>query len=132
MTQQTDPAAGMAEMQTHCSRADTKASLLLALAGAGGLALVNALAGELPVVARVAGTASGAAFGMAVVLLLTVVRPSIPHKFTAERAIQTDSVEQLDRLCDVANRKYQLLKHAVDALYAAVGLAALTAVITTF
>ncbi|MFB7763556.1 hypothetical protein [Streptomyces xiamenensis] len=125
----TATAACIAEMQTHCARADTKASLLLALAGAAGLALGNPLDATAPL-ARIAGTATAAALLLTIILLFTAVRPSTHGKFTADRLLNGDPHEHLTALCNLTNRKYRLIRHAVDTLYGAIGFAALT-VLTT-
>ena len=71
--------AKLAEATSEVARADTKASMLLALAGAGAAATVNELVPGtgLPLATRALGWLAVALLAVAVLLLLCAVRPRL-------------------------------------------------------
>lgn len=100
-------------MQGNIGRADSKASLLLALDGAL-LAVITTTVVEghpVPPVARVAGSLALIALGAAAVLLLLAVRPRTHGQFTAAAVIERqDQEHDLEALCSIATTKYHLIR----------------------
>lgn len=120
-------------------RTDSKASLLLAFVGAVLAGLASLADNELPVAARVLGGGAVAAFGVAVVLLLLVVRPglggddraSFLHWATlgdeaalAAALAEDRRVIRIGVLSGITRRKMRLLRRAVDGIFVALVLLA--------
>ncbi|WP_340559988.1 integral membrane plasmid transfer protein [Streptomyces sp. GSL17-111] len=123
------------DVQQLFARADTKASLLLALDGAL-LAVVAGAAKEVPgdVAVRVTGGCAVAVLAVAAVLLLRAVRPRNTAQLTTDHLLATahDPVRQLarlDRLTRTARRKYALIGWAVDCVLVGGALLALATVL---
>lgn len=113
-----DIARATDDMQTQIARADSKASLLLALNGAllAVVATIVVEGPELPVTARIIGTLALTALGAAALLLLLAVRPR-GGVFTTTSLLQDqDQEEELTRLCRIATSKYRRIRQAVDAI----------------
>ncbi|MFF5147857.1 hypothetical protein ACFY6U_50515 [Streptomyces sp. NPDC013157] len=70
--------AAIGDTDAKITRADSKASLLLAFDGVVLAAVVGAYDARLPFTAKAFGTAAALALGAAAVLLLLVVRPASP------------------------------------------------------
>jgi hypothetical protein len=129
-------------LRGEMGRADSKASLLLALTGAA-LAGVASAAPELdlPTAAVTVGVLGIAALFTATVLLLVAVRPSLAgtgwptwHRLeSAELAARLDAGQHLDEiqvLQTAARRKFRRVQAAVDAILVGMGALATAAGLT--
>ncbi|AEW98311.1 Pycsar system effector family protein [Streptantibioticus cattleyicolor] len=137
-------AAAAVAIQSDLARAEGKASLLLALAGAALAALVSvATSRRLPVPVAVPGYLGGAALLAAVVILLLAVRPDLKGTgWTAWPRLSGDQlrgrlasgyeVELLRFMAALATRKFRLIRAAVDCVLVGLGLLALAAVLAAF
>lgn len=134
--------AAAALLRSELGRADSKASLLLALTGAG-LAGIGSAAPQLdlPVPAMVAGVAGIAALVASTVLLLLTVRPSLGgngwpswHRLDdaelRDRLAQGHDTTEVQVLQGAARRKFRRIRLAVDCSLAGVGFLALASVLT--
>lgn len=139
-TQGAADAAAM--LRGEMGRADSKASLLLALTGAA-LAGVGSAASQLdlPTAAVAAGVVGIAALVTATVLLLIAVRPSLAgagwpswHELETEqlqaRLEAGQSTDEVQVLQAAARRKFRRVQAAVDAIQAGVGFLVAAAVLT--
>ena len=139
-TQGADDAAAM--LRTELGRADSKASLLLALTGAA-LAGIGSAAPQLdlPAPAVVAGAVGITALLASTVLLLLTVRPSLAgtgwpswHQLTdAELQVRLaggHDTTEVQVLQAAARRKFRRIRHAVDCALVGVGFLAVAAVLT--
>ncbi|MEU3459301.1 Pycsar system effector family protein [Streptomyces sp. NPDC006733] len=134
-------AATVASLQADLGRSDTKASLLLGLAGAALVALASAAPGRHPTPpVAVAASLGATALLTAAVLLLCAVRPHLggtgwtswsPLSAEQLRARLTAGyqVEHLRFMAALATRKFRLIRLAVDCMLAGVGLLAVAAVL---
>ncbi|MEC4015362.1 Pycsar system effector family protein [Streptomyces sp. H27-D2] len=134
-------AAMMTTLQADLARSDSKASLLLALAGAG-LVAVGSTASKLhpTVPAAVAASLGAAALLAATLILLLAVRPNLrgsgwtswPQSSSDQLRDWLTSGYQVDHLrfmAALAMRKFRLIRVAVDCMLAGLGLLALAAVL---
>ncbi|MFM9373230.1 Pycsar system effector family protein [Streptomyces sp. Da 82-17] len=125
----------LASTQADIARCDTKASMLLALAGAG-LAVVGGVVKdfELPLAAQIIGGLGTIAIVGALYVLLLVVRPNtrgghgwplwatLTPEQLREQIREDHLVEQLHVFAVLAARKYSRIQIAVDLLRAGVAL----------
>ncbi|MEU5611307.1 Pycsar system effector family protein [Streptomyces sparsogenes] len=133
--------ATVVSLQADLARSESKASLLLALAGAALVALGSTAPGLHPgVPTAVAGTLGAAALLAATVLLLLAVRPNLSgdgwtswsrmsHDRLRERLASGYQVEHVRFMAQLAVRKFRLIRIAVDCMLAGLGLLALAAVL---
>lgn len=139
-TQGAADAAAM--LRAELARADSKASLLLALTGAA-LAGTGSAAPQLalPAAAVATGAAGITALAVATVLLLLTVRPSLDgtgwpmwHRLArAELQARFDAgtgTDEVEVLQAAARRKFRRLRTAVDSVLVGVGSLAVAAVLT--
>ncbi|MFE7268200.1 Pycsar system effector family protein [Streptomyces sp. NPDC057592] len=139
-TQGAADAAAM--LRGEMGRADSKASLLLALAGAALAGVASAAPQlDLPTMAVAVGGAGIAALVAATVLLLIAVRPSLAgtgwptwHRLeTADLQARLDAGQRTDEiqiLQAAARRKFGRVQNAVDSILVGVGCLAVAAVLT--
>lgn len=124
----------IATLRGELARSDSKASLLLALTGAGLLALISLGAGggiSAPAVA--AGAVAATAFLAATLVLLLAVRPSLggrgwptwPDLSPADlhEHLQGQHIDEVRVLATTARTKFRRIRLAIDLLVC--GLAAL-------
>lgn len=137
-------AATVAALQADLARSESKASLLLALAGAALVAL-GTMAPDLHPAAPTAPAAVTGALGTAAllattVILLLAVRPHVGgNDWTSWTALSDDQlserlasgyqVDQVRFMAELATRKFRLIRAAVDCLFAGIGLLTLAAVL---
>ncbi|MFF4607762.1 Pycsar system effector family protein [Streptomyces sp. NPDC001339] len=138
-TQGAADAAAM--LRSELGRADSKASLLLALTGAA-LAGIGSAAPQLdlPAAAVVAGVVGATALVTATVLLLLAVRPSLAgtgwpmwHRLD-DTELQTrladgHRLDEVQVLQAAARRKFGRVQYAVDSILVGVGCLAVAAVL---
>ncbi|ADI07025.1 hypothetical protein SBI_03904 [Streptomyces bingchenggensis BCW-1] len=134
-------AATMTSLQADLARSESKASLLLALAGAALVALGSMAPDLHPTVpAAVTGALGTAALLATTVILLIAVRPHVGgNDWTSWTALSDDQlserlasgfqVEHVRFMAQLATRKFRLIRAAVDCLLAGLGLLALSAVL---
>lgn len=134
-------AATVASLQADLGRSDTKASLLLALAGAALVALASAAPDLHPTVpTAVIASLGTAAMLAATVILLCAVRPHLGgNGWTGWPRLNADQlrdqltagyqVEHLRFMAALATRKFRLIRAAVDCMLAGLGLLVLAAVL---
>lgn len=124
--------------EAHLTRADTKASALLAMSGAALAVQMTAAvrAGRLPALAAVAGVVALACTAGAIVALVDAIRPRLDggHGLTVWAAGRTGDPDRTRRLAWTARAalaKYRRIRLAAWLLLAALGsaLAALGAAI---
>ncbi|MFJ2008464.1 Pycsar system effector family protein [Streptomyces chartreusis] len=139
-TQGANDAAAM--LRTELGRADSKASLLLALTGAGLAGIVSAAPQlDLPVAAAAAGAAGICALVTSTVLLLLTVRPRLGgngwpswHQLTdaelQERLAHGHGTNEVQVLAAAARLKFHRIQRAVDCTLTGVGFLVLAAAIT--
>ncbi|MDR3080971.1 MAG: DUF5706 domain-containing protein [Streptomyces sp.] len=124
-------------LRGELARADSKASLLLALTGAALFGAVSAASNaHLPAAAEIVGMLGLAAVLAATVLLLLAVLPNLggpgwprwpemPPEQLHEALAAGARPEGAQTLAALARRKMRLIRHAVQCILAGVGLLAL-------
>ncbi|MES4904813.1 MULTISPECIES: Pycsar system effector family protein [unclassified Streptomyces] len=134
-------AATVAALQADLARSESKASLLLALAGAALVALGSMAPDLHPTTpAAVTGALGTAALLATTVILLLAVRPHVGgDDWTGWPALSDDQlgerlssgyqVGQVRFMAELATHKFRLIRAAVDCLLAGLGLLALAAVL---
>ncbi|MFD8386026.1 Pycsar system effector family protein [Streptomyces sp. NPDC059679] len=134
-------AATVAALQADLARSESKASLLLALAGAALVALGTMAPDLHPTApAAVTGALGTAALLATTVILLLAVRPHVGgNDWTSWTALSDDQlseslasgyqVDQVRFMAELATRKFRLIRAAVDCLFTGIGLLALAAVL---
>ncbi|MFI5987085.1 Pycsar system effector family protein [Streptomyces sp. NPDC051555] len=134
-----DTAAAM--IRGELARSDGKASLLLALTGAGLAGIISAAKDlHLPGAAVAVGTIGVAALLTATVLLLFAVRPSLAgsgwptwHRLSADelraRLADGHNVDEVQVLVVIARAKFRRIQHAVHAVLLGVGFLTVAAVL---
>lgn len=134
-------AATVTSLQADLARSESKASLLIALAGAALVALGTMASDLHPTVpAAVAGALGTAALLATTVILLLAVRPHVGgNDWTSWPALSDDQlgerlsagyqVEHVRFMAELAARKFRLIRAAVDCLLAGLGLLTLAAVL---
>jgi hypothetical protein len=128
-------------LRGELARSDGKASLLLALTGAGLLALVTLGAGgSLPVAAVAVGAASAAAMLAATVVLLLAVRPhlagrgwpswpDLPEPELHARLAEGQHMDEVRVLAASARTKFRRIRLAVDLVLVGLAFLAVAAVL---
>ncbi|MEU4878314.1 Pycsar system effector family protein [Streptomyces sp. NPDC021608] len=133
--------SALSALQSEVSRTDSKASLLLAFQGAALAGLASLAPRDMPPAAKAFGVLAVLALGMAVVLLLLVVRPrlrgddrgSFPYwaRLTEPQireCMGTDTrTARIRVLSQIVLTKFLRLRRAVDCTLAALALLALAA-----
>lgn len=126
----------IATLRGELARADSKASLLLALTGAALFGTVSvASSAHPPLAARITGGAGLAAVLAATVLLLLAVLPGLEGtgwprwpEMTTEQLHDTLSVgarpDEAQTLAALARRKMRLIRRAVQCILTGIGLLA--------
>ncbi|MDT0477838.1 DUF5706 domain-containing protein [Streptomyces sp. DSM 41014] len=139
-TQGADDAAAM--LRSELGRADSKASLLLALTGAGLAGIVSAAPQlHLSAAAAAAGVVGVAALVASTVLLLLTVRPRLGgngwpswHQLTdaelQQRLAHGHDTTEVQVLAAAARVKFRRIRHAVDCTLTGVGFLVLAAALT--
>ncbi|MGY0058524.1 Pycsar system effector family protein [Streptomyces sp. LZ34] len=133
--------ATVASLQADLARSESKASLLLALAGAALVALGSMASDLHPTAATAVAAALGAAALLAAtVILLLAVRPNLDgdgwtswvrlsNDRLRERLAFGYQVDHLRFMAELATRKFRLIRVAVDCMLAGLGLLTLAAVL---
>lgn len=131
----------IATLRGELARSDGKASLLLALTGAGLLALISLGAGgTLPAGAVAVGAVSAAAMLTSTVVLLLAVRPNIGDRgwpgwatLSEEellvRVAEDQHLSQVKMLAAIARTKFGRIRLAIDLLLIALVFLAVAAVL---
>lgn len=142
-----DLTAEIAAVEAHLARSDTKAALLLGLAGAGataGPAVLTAV--HLPLAGAVAAWVAVAGFVAAAAVLTVVVRPWLKGDYRFIRYAQTSVADvpsavastrsprylaaRLVSLSMVVLSRYRRIRLAVDLILASLAASAVSALLT--
>ncbi|MFE4369643.1 Pycsar system effector family protein [Streptomyces sp. NPDC056835] len=133
--------AACAAVSSEIARTDSKASLLLAFAGAVLAGLASLADNQLPLATKIFGALAVIALGVAAVLLLLVVRPRLHGNDRASFPYWARLDEDEIRACmhgdtraarvrvlsSIALRKFTQLRRAVDSILTALALLAIAA-----